>query len=369
MQLTLHLTNQCNLNCKYCFVKHGPQRMPRDVAFAAVKLGMKNTTTSGLLFYGGEPLLERQLIYDVVKYTQSIKEKTGHIFYYKMTTNGVLLDEEFLKFADKYNLTIAFSHDGLAQDDCRIFHDGSGSFAVLEDKIPLLLKYQPYAVGMSVVDPSTVHRAAETVKFLFDKGFRYITVGINYCRTAPWTREKLATLEGEYKKMADMYIGWMMAEEKFYISSFDMKILSHLMGDKYNIDRSKMAVNQPSVAPDGKVYSTSRYLGDSAFEIGDVFCGIDKEKQKALAKHGQVLCESCQKCAIKHRCNYAYGNLTYENARYIPDVSPVQCAHEQLLTPIADYVAETLYKNQSALFMHKHYNEMYPVMSLVEDKT
>ena len=369
MQLTLHVTNQCNLRCKYCFVELGPERMPREVAFAAVKLGMEDKSTSGLLFYGGEPLLERQLIYDVVDYANSVKKKTGHTFYYKMTTNGTLLDEEFLKFAEKCNLTIGFSFDGLAQDDCRLFPDGSGSFAILEEKIPLLLKYQPYAIGMSVVDPSTVHKTSDIIKFLFDKGFRYLHMGVNYCRTAPWSREVMATLESEYKKIAEMYINWARAEKKFYISSFDMKILSHLKGEKYNADRSRMAVNQPSVAPNGKIYSASRYLGNPAFEIGDVFAGIDLDKQKMISEKGATPLEPCQKCAINQRCNYAYDNLDFQNGEYVPDVSPIQCAHEQTITPIADYAAETLYKENNALFIHKHYNELYSVMSLVEDKS
>ena len=169
MQLTLHLTNQCNLNCTYCFVEHGPERMSQEVAFAAVKLSMKDTDTSGLLFYGGEPLLERQLIYDAVDYAKSLREKTGHTFFYKTTTNGTLLDEEFLKFAKEVNLTIGFSCDGVAQDDCRKFHNGTGSLHVVEPKIPLLLKYQPYAIGMSVVDPSTIDKASKIIKYLYDK--------------------------------------------------------------------------------------------------------------------------------------------------------------------------------------------------------
>ena len=70
-----------------------------------------------------------------------------------------LLDEEFLMFSKDINLTIGFSHDGPVQDSCRYFPDGSGSFVLLEDKIPLLLKYQPYAVGMSVMDPSITKTA------------------------------------------------------------------------------------------------------------------------------------------------------------------------------------------------------------------
>ena len=61
-------------------------------------------------------------------------------------------------------------------------------------------------------------------------------------------------------------------------------------------------------------------------------------------------------------------NLSRRGAEITFDVSPVHCAHEQLLTPIADYVAETLYSEGNALFIHKHYNKLYPVVSLLEDR-
>ena len=356
------------MNCDYCFVPPGTERMSREVAFAAVKLGMADCNTSGLLFYGGEPLLEKPLIYDVADYTKAIKKKTGHNFFYKMTTNGTLLDEEFLRFSSDINLTIGFSHDGPAQDVCRLFRDGSGSYDLLDDKILLLLKYQPYAVGMSVIDPSTAHNAAATVKFMFDRGFRYMTLNINYDKAAPWTRELLSVLEGEYRKMAEMYIKWTKAEEKFYLSPFDAKILSLLKGESYNMDRRLMALNQPSVAPDGKIYPGSRYLDDPEFVIGDVFSGIDSEKQRFIYDKGTTPPDPCLECAIRTRCNYAYDTLCHQDGEIVPDVSPVQCAHEQIITPIADDVADKLYKDRNALFLHKHYNELYSVVSLVEDR-
>jgi len=371
MQLTLHVTNQCNLNCKYCFVARGPESMSLDVAKAAVRLGMQNTKTTGILFYGGEPLIERQLIFDVVAFTQDIKKETGHHFYYKMTTNGVLLDEEFLKFAQKYNLTIGFSHDGIAQDDCRLFHDGKSSASVLEEKIPLLLKYQPYAIGMSVIDPTTVHKAAKIVKFLYRQGFKYVTMNMNYDRAAPWTKEHLEILSGEYEKLAKLYIRFTNAEEKFYLSPFDVKIVSHLKGEKYHTDRREMSRNQPSIAPDGKIYIASIHLDHPTFQIGDVFTGIDKKRQDFLFKKGSKLPEPCSECAIAPRCNYAYGNMcevdTQNGRQIVSDISPMQCAHEQIITPIADRTAEKLFEQKSAMFIHKHYNEMYPVVSLVED--
>ena len=365
MNLTLHLTNRCNLACTYCFVPFGNLRMTADTAKAAVDFAVTKGSPTGLLFYGGEPMLEREIIHQTVAYAEQIRKETGHHFTYKMTTNGILLDEEFLKFAKNVNLTIGFSHDGPAQDDCRFFNDGSPSSGVLADKIPLLLQYQPYAIGMSVLDASVVHKATAMVKFLRRSGFRYITINLNY--SAPWTQEDFEVLRQEYEKMAKLYYNWTIKEEKFYLSPFDQKILSHVKGEKYNSDRRKMSQNQPSIAPDGTIFTGSRYVDDPAFSIGDVWKGIDEKKLKFFTQKGETPLDACKKCAILARCNYAYDMLARQDDKFEIDVKPVQCAHEKLLTPIADKLAEDLYRKDSALFIHKHYNEMYPFLSALEE--
>jgi len=365
MNLTLHLTNRCNLACTYCFVAFGELRMTADTAKRAVDLAVTKGSPTGILFYGGEPLLEREVIHQTVAYAEQIREKTGHQFFYKVTTNGVLLDEDFLQFAQSVNLNIGFSHDGPAQDDCRFFSDGSPSSGVLADKIPLLLRYQPYAIGMSVLDASVVHKAADMVKFLRRNGFRYMTLNLNY--DAPWTQADFDVLGREYEKLARLYLNWTLDEQKFYLSPFDQKILSHVKGGDYNIDRRKMSQNQPSVAPDGTIFPGSRYVDDPAFAIGDVWAGIDEGKQAFFTQKGAVPLDVCKACAIQSRCNYAYDMLARQGEAFAIDIKPVQCAHERLLTPIADQLAEELYSRDSALFMHKHYNEMFPFLSALEE--
>ena len=365
MNLTLHLTNRCNLACSYCFVPWGDLRMTAETAKQAVDFAVTQGSPTGILFYGGEPLLERDVIYETVAHAEKIRKETGHQFSYKITTNGVLLDEEFLLFAKAVNLAVAFSHDGPAQDDCRRFTDGSPSSAALADKIPLLLSYQPYAIGMSVLDSSVVHKAADMVKFLRRSGFRYITMNLNY--GAPWTQADFEVLRQEYEKLAKLYYNWTLDEQKFYLSPFDQKILSHVKGEAYNIDRRKMSMNQPSVAPDGTIFPGSRYVDDRAFAIGDVQSGIDPARQAFFAEKGAIPLDACKDCAIEPRCNYAYDMLARRGDDFTIDISPIQCAHEKLLTPIADRLADDLYSQDSALFMHKHYNEMFPFLSALEE--
>lgn len=341
--------------------------MSFDIAMRAIQLAMKDGKPTGILFYGGEPLLEKKLITQIVEETQKIKEKTKHNFHYKMTTNGILLEEEFLKMSKAANLMIGLSHDGYAQDDNRLFSNGSGTFHILEEKIDLLLQYQPYAIGLSVVNPPTVEKAAQTVEFLYNKGFKYITVGTNYDRKAPWTNERMLLLGKEYEKIAQMYMQWMRNEEKIYVSTMDMKILSHLKGEKYISDRRLQSKNQISVGADGLLYPVSKYLEQPEFEVGDVFSGLDETKREQIFNIGAELSPVCKDCKIKTRCNHAYDNIRFEDGKYISDITPVQCTHERLVTPIVDRAAEKLYKEGSPLFLHKHYNEMYPILSLFED--
>ena len=365
MNLTLHLTNRCNLACTYCFVAFGELRMTADTAKRAVDVAVTQGSPTGILFYGGEPLLEREVIHETVAYAEKIRKETGHQFSYKITTNGVLLDEDFLKFAKSVNLTVGFSHDGPVQDDHRFFHDGSPSSAALADKIPLLLRYQPYAVGLSVLDASVVHRATDIVKFLRRSGFRYMTLNLNF--DAPWTQADFEVLGREYEKLAKLYYNWTLDEQKFYFSPFDQKILSHVKGTAYNIDRRKMSQNQPSVAPNGTIFPGSRYVDNPAFAIGDVWDGIDEERRAFFVEKGAIPLDACKACAIQSRCNYAYDTLARQDDTFAIDISPVQCAHEKLLTPIADKLAEDLYSLDSALFIHKHYNEMFPFLSALEE--
>ena len=108
------------------------------------------------------------------------------------------------------------------------------------------------------------------VEWFFAKGFRYIIISPNYDKSANWDRRRLAELESEYKKLAELYIKWTRENEKFYLSSFEMKILSHLHGERYCEDRCQLGRKQLSVAPGGKLYPCVQFVGDPDFEMGDV---------------------------------------------------------------------------------------------------
>ena len=85
MHLTLHLTDRCNLACRYCYAQHGTSDMTLETALAAVDECTRGEENPGIIFFGGEPLLREDLIFDVI---DACERREPHRFHYKVTTNG-----------------------------------------------------------------------------------------------------------------------------------------------------------------------------------------------------------------------------------------------------------------------------------------
>jgi uncharacterized protein len=127
-----------------------------------------------------------------------------------------------------------------------------------------------------------------------------------------------------------------------------------------------------SVAPNGRLYPCVQFVGDGTdgkYCIGDVRNGIDNSARAKLYEINAAEKSSCAECAVRERCNHFCACLNKQSTGRMDVVSPILCAHERVVMPIADALAAKLYKKRSAMFIQKHYNEMFPLISLVEDKT
>jgi uncharacterized protein len=114
MHLTLHLTPACNLRCDYCYAPPtGGAPMSAATGRRALEFGSSLERGScGIVFFGGEPLLCRDLIQDLVAHGRELERRRAGRFHFKLTTNGVLLDDAFLEFALREDVFIALSVDG-----------------------------------------------------------------------------------------------------------------------------------------------------------------------------------------------------------------------------------------------------------------
>jgi len=372
MHLTLNLTTSCNMNCTYCYAPPRPgPAMSEQTAFAALELGARlNHESCGIAFFGGEPLLHKDLIAAVVERGRAMeKEGKGH-FHFKLTTNGLLLDDAFLQLAQREHIMLAMSVDGVEQahDAHRRLADGSPSFEPVRASLARLLAAKPYASVICVVNPDTARHLSESIAWLLDAGCRYLIVVLNHA--ADWTERDFGMLEKQYRKLATLYRQWTRAGRKFYFSPFETKISSHVNRHCYHKDRCELGNRQLSVDTEGYLYPCVQFPRaghQSRWCIGNVIDGVDEKARQAIRAESETEKAFCRDCVIKDRCNNTCGCLNWQTTGDINAISPVLCRNEQLLTTIVDRLAEKLYREREPHFLQKHYSDAYPVLSLLED--
>jgi uncharacterized protein len=372
MHLTLHLTRACNLRCDYCYAPPRPgDGMTLEVARQAMRLGAGLTNGScGIVFFGGEPLLHKDLIRRVVTDARQSAEQNPGQFHFKLTTNGLLLDDEFLDFTVANDVLVAMSFDGVRQshDRHRRLPDGRGTFDVLLPTLHRLLAARPYASVLTVVNPDTVGWLADSMAFLLDQGCRYLIVSLNFA--GAWSPEQLDELQRQYEQLGQYYIAWSRAGRKFYLSPFEVKLASHILGEGARCQRCELGQRQISVDPQGYLYPCVQFTAAgpaSPWRIGHVASGIDAAARQRLHDQSEAEKAPCRACALRDRCHNTCGCLNWQTTGSVNQVSPLLCRHEQMLTPIADRVGATLYAERNERFLQKHYNPAYPILSWIED--
>lgn len=342
MNLTLHLTDNCNMDCSYCIREKCPKDMSEEVLFKACDLAFSKGTRAGLCFFGGEPLLKKDLICKALDYCEAKAEETGIKFDCKMTTNGTLLDEEFIKRAVKANLGIAVSFDGKAQDVCRIFVGGKPTSSVVEEKAKLLLKLMPDAYALATIAPQAVPYYFESVRYLHDLGFKRVSFVIAYGRKVNWTDDDLDLLRDQLDKTADYLKELFIKNDSFYMSTIASKISDCIKG-KNNAERCHLGVRQMPVTPRGDLYPCTSFIGDEKYLLGNVFDGITQSKVTELAKRSSTP-ETCIGCDLVKRCTNSCGCANRMNTGDENKVSPLQCTYERMLIEISDKLGEELYQ-------------------------
>jgi uncharacterized protein len=361
------------MRCDYCY---SPPRdgapMSAAVGRQALELGtrLNDGASCGVVFFGGEPLLHRDLLCGLVESAREMERHRAGRFHFKVTTNGILLDERFLEFAIREDVLVAMSFDGVAaaHDAHRRLASGSPTHGLLLQRLRLLLAARPYASVLMVVNPDTARYLAESVSFLLDEGARYLVVSLNYA--AAWSEESFSALEQQLERLGSLYLKWTRAGRKFYLSPFEVKLSSHINRHCYRKERCELARRQLSVDAEGHLYPCVQFVKGgpaSRWCIGHVSRGIDEQARSRLHDESETEKAGCRECALRERCNNTCGCLNWQATGTLSAVSPALCRYEQMLMPIADRVGRRLYRERNGLFLHKHYNAAYPVLSLLED--
>ena len=349
MNLTLHLTDNCNMDCSYCIREKCPRDMTEEVLYKACDLAFSKGQRAGLCFFGGEPLLKKDLICKALDYCEEKSLQTGMRFDCKMTTNGTLLDEAFLERAAKAKMGIGLSFDGKAQDVCRVFTGGQPTSSVVEKKAKLLLSYMPDSTALATIAPQAVPYYAESVKYLHDLGFSKVSFVLAYGSRVNWTDEDLELLRGQLEKTSSYLKELFINKEHFYMSAINSKIRDCISG-KNSAERCHLGVRQMPVTPKGDLYPCTSFIGDEKYLLGNVFDGIDDNKVIELAKKASTP-ETCVNCDLVKRCTNSCGCANRMNTGNENQVSPLQCTYERMLIEISDALGEELYQIDPERFM------------------
>jgi len=372
MHFTLHLTRGCNFRCDYCYAPPGADGgMSLDVGRDALRLASRlNSGSCGIVFFGGEPLLRKGLIRRLVAEARAMTDRGEGRFHFKLTTNGLLLDESLLEFAIENDVLLAMSFDGIAaaHDRHRRLPDGSGTFDRLLPTLRWLLDARPYSSVLMVVNPDTVQHLAESVAMLADEGARYLIVSLNH--GGAWREAELTELERQYERLGRLYVQWCREGRKFYLSPLEVKLASHVLGADAQCRHCELGVHQISVDPEGFLYPCVQFTRAgpaSVWCIGHVTTGIDQPARERLRRQSQRQKEPCKACAIRDRCQNTCACLNWQATGDIRRVSPVLCRSEKMLAAVADQVGAELFAERNPRFLQKHYDPAYPVLSLLED--
>lgn len=329
-QLTLQVTQKCNLDCSYCVYSgnynnrhHANKWMTFEIAQKAIDYYVAHSSDEeevSLGFYGGEPLLAFDFIKECVAYAEEAFE--GRKVLYSFTTNGTLLTDEKLDFLVQYNFAILISLDGpegVQNRNRKFANSGIGSFETLMKNIKnLKLKYPDYFkdhVSFNTVldqrypiaDIVDFALADETVR---DSRFIVSTINDTYSTTEI---ENSSLFIEEYKYERFKTFLWLTGR-------LSKQVISPVMRDEHSNVR-KMAivferyyqetlpykghrggpcipgVRKLFVTVEGKFYPCERVSESStAAQIGDIYNGIDEEKALSVLNIERISTEKCKNC-------------------------------------------------------------------------
>ncbi len=315
--LCLHVAHTCNLTCSYCFAGQGKFKgeraiMSLDTAKRAIDFLIENSGNRRNLevdFFGGEPLLNMDVIKEVVAYARSIEKEHDKNFRFTLTTNGVDIDDDVIEFANKEMHNVVLSLDGRKEvhDRERRTVSGEGSYDIILPKFKKLVEARG-GKGYYMRGTYTHYNTdfTEDIFHMADMGFTELSMEPVVCPSdSPFalTEEDLPVLFEQYEILAKE----MLKREKegrgftFYHYMLD---LNHGPCIYKRISGCGSGTEYFAVTPWGDLYPCHQFVGEEAYKMGDIWNGVTAEETRDKFKMCNVYArEECSDCWAKLYCS------------------------------------------------------------------
>ncbi|AOS84751.1 hypothetical protein BIU88_11755 [Chlorobaculum limnaeum] len=357
MKYTLAITQQCNLACRYCYIEKNPLTMSLETAARIVGFMYRATPpreTMDIGFFGGEPLLELDLLGRIVDLVKKHDEFGSRKVLFSVVSNGTLFTEEAARKLERYGVSIGISCDGPPeiQDRSRVFPDGSGSSAQVSSSIQEALRFFPFMPVNAVYRPESLTALPKIIDYFADLGVRNLY--LNPDITATWSDADALLLPEVYDRIGRRYIEFYRAGSPMHISLVDSKIVVLLRGGYEPAEKCRMGKGEFAFSPSGNIYPCERLIrsGDGGTHcLGNVHddtplsrrCSHDSER----SGH-----EACASCSLFPYCMYWCGCTNFHATGDYHMPGPFLCASERAAISTAYGVLEELGKEGFAFSDH-----------------
>ncbi|HKM35645.1 MAG TPA: thioether cross-link-forming SCIFF peptide maturase [Lachnospiraceae bacterium] len=337
--LCLHIAHDCNLACQYCFAEEGEYHGRR--ALMSFEVGKKaldflvqnsgNRVNLEVDFFGGEPTMNWQVVKDLVEYGRSLEKPYNKKFRFTLTTNGVLLNDEIMEFANREMSNIVLSMDGRKEvnDKMRPFRGGQGSYDVI---VPKFLKVAKSRNQMNyyVRGTYTHHNLdfSKDVLHLADLGFKQISVEPVVAGPEDWyaiKEEDIPVLKKEYDNLAAEMVQRRKEGSGFNFFHFMIDLEGGPCVAK-RLSGCGSGTEYLAVTPWGDLYPCHQFVGQDEFLMGNVDEGIINTKIRDEFKCCNVYAkEKCKKCFAKFFCSGGCAANSYNFHGSINDAYDIGC--------------------------------------------
>ena len=337
--LCLHIAHTCNLNCSYCFASQGKYHGDRavmsfEVGKRALDFLIENSGTRRNLevdFFGGEPLMNFDVVKELVAYARSVEKEKGKNFRFTLTTNGVLVDDDVIDFANRECANVVLSLDGRKEihDRFRVDYAGNGSW---EKIVPKFQKFVEARGGKNYYMRGTFTHAnpdfLEDIKVMLDLGFNELSMEPVVC--APGDPSELTAEDMEIVKKQYEDLAFLMLEKDregkpftFYHYMIDLTggpcIYKRISG-------CGSGTEYMAVTPWGDLYPCHQFVGEEKFMLGNIWDGVtNKETQGEFAACNVYAHEECRDCWARLYCSGGCAANAYHSTGSVTGVYKSGC--------------------------------------------
>ncbi|MET0017563.1 thioether cross-link-forming SCIFF peptide maturase [Oscillibacter sp.] len=308
--LCLHVAHTCNLNCAYCFASQGKYHGDRavmsfEVGKRALDYLVEHSGTRTNLevdFFGGEPLMNWDVVKQLVAYARSIEKDARKNFRFTLTTNGMLIDDDVIEFTNREMSNVVLSLDGRREihDRCRVDYAGNGSWDRIVPKFQKLVRARGnqnyYMRGtFTHANPDFLN----DIHAMLDLGFTELSMEPVVCAPsdpAALTQDDLPIVLEQYVLLAKEMLERKQAGNPFTFYHYMIDLTSGPCIYK-RISGCGSGTEYMAVTPWGDLYPCHQFVGEERFRLGDIWNGVDntavQEEFRSCNAYSRPECADC----------------------------------------------------------------------------